>query len=265
MREHFYASGMAKQSDSDRAEVRRQAVKRFMTVHKIKSVNGWASEAEVSESGLRAFLKGESDSLNLLTLEKLAEAKGASLVDILDLPEGITRGPSPTHRTDRRKRTTDPNQLSLGLSVSIPEIAAHLGAGAVGGLQEIVATPDGQVTLTEDDTRGVWQFPADYLVTELKVDPRRSFLVEVKGDSMSPTTEPGDRVLINMVDRTPSPGGLFALWDGMAVVLKRLEHIPNTDPVQLKIISDNPRHGTYERTIDEVQIIGRAAWLGRRL
>lgn len=61
---------------------------------------------------------------------------------------------------------------------------------------------------------------------------------------MEPTLESGDRVLVSNADRLPSPPGLFTLWDGFGVVVKRIEHLLNSDPLTLSIASDNPKHRT---------------------
>lgn len=82
---------------------------------------------------------------------------------------------------------------------------------------------------------------------------------------MMPTLHSGDRVMVDNGDRIPSPGGVFAVWDGFGVVTKRLEVVPNSDPPTLRISSDNPLHREYERTADEVNIIGRVVWFARRL
>ncbi len=194
-------------------------------------------------------------------LERLAPVLRTSAADLL-LPPGVTRGPGPGHKTGRRAKPA-PGQMELALP--IPEIDLRAGAGFGGEVQLEAFSPDGRNIVSTEVIRGQWQLPPDYLAVELHVDPRAARIVEVVGDSMSPSLESGDRVLINIADRRPSPGGIFALWDGLAVVLKRIEHIPNTEPAKLKISSDNPRHETYERTIDEVSIIGRARWRAMRL
>ena len=56
-----------------------------------------------------------------------------------------------------------------------------------------------------------------------------------------------------------------AAMDGLGVVVKRLEHVMGTEPPRLRISSDNDRHQSYERTLDEVNIIGRVVWVARRL
>lgn len=89
--------------------------------------------------------------------------------------------------------------------------------------------------------------------------------IEVKGDSMSPTLESGDRIMINRNDKNPASGGVFAIHDGDVLVVKRVERIPATNPVRLKLISDNPNHGVYEVPAGETNILGRVVWYGRRL
>jgi Protein of unknown function (DUF2924) len=60
-------------------------------------------------------------------------------------------------------------------------------------------------------------------------------------------------------------GGIFVLHDGMGLVAKRLDHIPNTDPPRVRIISDNPLYSPYEGTAEEVNIIGRIRWFAREI
>jgi transcriptional regulator with XRE-family HTH domain len=88
-------------------------------------------------------------------------------------------------------------------------------------------------------------------------DPEGAVVFEVIGDSMAPTLLPGERVFVNIRDRAPSPPGIFVVWDGLALVLKRVEFIAHSDPPRVRIISDNARHEPYERLIDEAYIQGR--------
>jgi hypothetical protein len=37
-------------------------------------------------------------------------------------------------------------------------------------------------------------------------------------------------VLVDLGRRAPTPPGVFVLYDGMGLVAKRVEHIPNSDP-----------------------------------
>lgn len=147
----------------------------------------------------------------------------------------------------------------------LAEIDVRAGAGG-GGEAMITYQPDGNGNQIEQDAvRAGWEIPDGYLRSELRVDPAAARIIEVVGDSMEPTLRSGDRVLINLADRTPSPPGVFALWDGFGVVVKRIEFVPHSDPATIRIISDNSHHPAYERTADEVNVIGRLAWMARRL
>lgn len=82
---------------------------------------------------------------------------------------------------------------------------------------------------------------------------------------MTPTLNSGDVVLVDTSRRMPTPPGIFVLHDGMGLVAKRLEHIPNSDPPQVRIVSDNPHYPPYERLVDEMNIIGRIRWFAREM
>ncbi len=49
-----------------------------------------------------------------------------------------------------------------------------------------------------------------------------------------------------------NPPGIFVLDDGMGLVAKRLEHIPNSDPPAVRVISYNKLYPEYERTAEEI-------------
>ncbi len=86
---------------------------------------------------------------------------------------------------------------------------------------------------------------------------------------MTPTLNDGDIVLVDTGRRAPSPPGIFVLHDGegndSGLVAKRLEHIPNSDPPRVKIVSDNDRYAPYERLIEEMNIVGRIRWFAREM
>jgi hypothetical protein len=55
------------------------------------------------------------------------------------------------------------------------------------------------------------------------------------------------------------------LHDGIGLVAKWLEHIPNSDPPRVKIVSANDRYAPYERLVDEMNIVGRIRWFAREI
>lgn len=154
------------------------------------------------------------------------------------------------------------------LSVAVPEVDVRAGAG-LGGEAILENLTDGNGhTISSDATKGIWQFPPEYLA-EVSLRPKQVRIIEIFGDSM---TRPdggglhsGDRVMVDLGDRNPTPPGIFAIWDGFGVVVKRLERIMGSEPAAIRLISDNPAHEPYERTAGEVNIIGRIVWFARRL
>ena len=111
-----------------------------------------------------------------------------------------------------------------------------------------------------------WRIPADYL-KEIDVQNKNAYIIEALGDSMSPTISAGDKAIIDtsVKGQTPSPAGVFAIWDGLGVAIKRIELIPNSNPQMLKIIADNPKHSSYECRLGECHILGRVASIIKKL
>lgn len=222
--------------------------------------NRWAKLAEVSESGVRGFLSGSSPNISLSYLAKLAAVVNMGVADFVS---GATN-----KKTVSATSASNKNEPALDCVTQrglIVEIDVRGGMGGGGEALALNHTDHHGNTTHVDDARAVWDMPADYLRYELRVVPDQVKLIEVQGDSMEPTLRPGDRVMVNLADKRPSPPGVFAVWDGIGVVVKRLEPIPNSDPPTLRLISDNDRHGVYERCVDEVQIIGRVVWFARRM
>ena len=136
--------------------------------------------------------------------------------------------------------------------VEIPEYDVRLSAG-------------GGFIVDRETTRRHWPLPRFLVVDRLGLQPGRATVQEVIGDSMEPTLSSGDYVLIDLNDVRIGVPGIFAVWDGDALVCKRVERVPATDPSEVKIKSDNPLHGEYRVPEDRVRIIGRVRWVTRRM
>jgi len=77
------------------------------------------------------------------------------------------------------------------------------------------------------------------------------------GDSMEPTLQAGQRVLVDTGDRNPSPPGVFVVWAGLGLVIKRVQMLPQSEPPRVKISPDNLKYDPYERALAEAYIQGR--------
>lgn len=136
-------------------------------------------------------------------------------------------------------------------SVEIPEYEADFSAGG-GRLSH------------GDGIRRWWPLPRWIVVDTLHLSPDRAAIHEVVGDSMEPTLSSGDFVILDLSDIRVGNPGVFACWDGDGLVIKRIERVIGADPPVLRIISDNPRHSTYEVPADDVRVFGRVRWRAQR-
>ncbi len=137
--------------------------------------------------------------------------------------------------------------------IEVPEYDLRLSAG-----------PGSIIDHHEAPLRRTWTMPRWLIVDHLGLNPDDVALQEVVGDSMSPTLNTGDYVLIDRRDRRIGLPGIFAVWDGDALVCKRLERIPGSQPTLVRIKSDNPLHGEYAVPADQVDVKGRLRWVMRR-
>jgi phage repressor protein C with HTH and peptisase S24 domain len=138
--------------------------------------------------------------------------------------------------------------------VAIPQVGPRpsMGGGAVAADDhEKVARP--------------FHFQRAWIKNTLNAAPSQLRIMQVQGDSMEPTLRDGDMVLVDMGRRSPNPPGIFVLDDGIGLVAKRLDHIANSDPPAVRVISDNRHYPEYERTAEEIHIVGRIRWFAREL
>jgi phage repressor protein C with HTH and peptisase S24 domain len=137
----------------------------------------------------------------------------------------------------------------------------------------LVAIPSVSVTasmgggsVVEDELEGRrYHFQRSWIRHKLRSQPTDLRIMHVEGDSMMPTLHHDDVVLVDLSRGVPTQPSIFVLYDGMGLVAKRLEHIPNSDPPRVRIISDNAFYAPYDCTAEEVSIIGRIRWYAREI
>jgi phage repressor protein C with HTH and peptisase S24 domain len=184
------------------------------------------------------------------TPRRLPEEVRHALAAYLGVAESTLRDPEEGEAEAVPMPAFDLSRFELPGVAAIPEVNVRAAAGA-GALVEA----------EEDGAR--WHFPLAWLRHELKARPADLRIVTIDGDSMEPVLMSGDKVLIDLSRTVPSPPGIFVLHDGMGLLAKQLERLPNTE--RLSIRSANPRYDSYERPAEEVTIIGRVVWFARRL
>ncbi|MEM6833960.1 MAG: S24 family peptidase [Pseudomonadota bacterium] len=221
------------------AEDLREHIQWFMDRRDL-NVNSWSNAAGTSEGALRNFMSGKSDSLRTDTLYKLAKAENITAADLL----AGYKNETPHLHTPVQNL---PDQL---VEISYLPVVAGLGFGGDG--------------TDFEKTQEVAYITAD-VVADLRRDPKQLLALEVRGQSMSPVLESGDRVIVDMSDKNVGNEGIFTAFDGEAVVTKWVERVPNSDPAKLRFKSYNDMSTDYNMLAEQCNIIGRVVWYARKL
>jgi phage repressor protein C with HTH and peptisase S24 domain len=95
--------------------------------------------------------------------------------------------------------------------------------------------------------------------------PSNLSIVRVEGDSMAPTLNAGDDILVDLGDSTERlRDGIYVLRIDDALVVKRIALNPIGRRVTVQ--SDNPAYPDWpDCTLAEINCIGRVIWSGRRI
>ncbi|PJC85691.1 peptidase [Vibrio sp. HA2012] len=146
----------------------------------------------------------------------------------------------------------DVKSVSEG-TINIPEFNVQAAAGA------------GCLTNTEFQT-GVFTVSIE-LVKSLGLIPSYTAIVFCSGESMVPTMNDGDRIIVDTRELTePVKDGVYVIRIDEMVYVKRLKW--NILEQSYSIISDNPDYDSFEVKGDDLKrlkIIGRAAMVMRSL
>jgi transcriptional regulator with XRE-family HTH domain len=216
-------------------------------------------------------------------LKQLRQRSGLSIREVAQAL-GMEHGSSYQHYEDRFKKPLLPLDLIRKLvpifepaGIDSAELYALAGVNATGERPLLAPEPRGDgngrmLRIEELDVRASaggglmgenervlaeWQVPSGIVRGYSTAPANELRIITVMGDSMEPTLQPGQRVLVDTGDRMPSPPGVFVVWDGLGLVVKRIQVLPHSEPPRVRITSDNAKYDAYERTLDEAYIQGR--------
>ena len=195
------------------------------------------------------------------TPKVLPEHLRKALAKLLGVDEGVLR-----HRTiPPRKPRSKPSPDATGTGQASPRRAAPEGFVGIAEIDVRASAGPGAIHEGLEETKTTWLFPEPMVRHEFRAPASALRMLTLVGDSGEPLVSSGDRIIVDTGQRVPAPPGLFVVWDGMGLVFKRVEHIPDSDPPKVIIKSVNPEYQDYERLAEEVNVIGRVVWAGRRL
>lgn len=190
--------------------------------------------------------------------ERYGRATGHNWLWIMHKEGSPTRQRGLTISSDtsaRREGASRPSVVSL---VSIREIDVYAGAGGGGEMPAAYdQLPDGSWVPTDAVAAEV-MFPESWLVS-MGLDPNRTDLVRVKGDSMSPEIEDGDWVFVDRRVHHLQADDIYLIFDGFGIVVKSLAIVraAGRENPRVRILSANSKYPPEEVPAADVVIIGR--------
>jgi phage repressor protein C with HTH and peptisase S24 domain len=119
--------------------------------------------------------------------------------------------------------------------------------------------------VTEELGKPYFAFDERWLKALTPSAPSNLSIVRVEGDSMAPTLNAGDDILVDLGDSSDRlRDGIYVLRIDDALVVKRLALNPVGRRVTVQ--SDNPAYTDWpDCTLKDVNPIGRVIWSGRRI
>lgn len=199
-------------------------------------------------------------------LRDLAAERGVSLAELSRLigrnaayvQQFVRRG------SPRRLEEGDRSTLARYFGVSESEL---------GGRLELSARPSARVRRLDlaaaagggglgEELPGNGVLAADPAVlAALGVEARQLAIVPVHGDSMVPTLQPGDLLLVDEAQREELAEAIHVLRLDGALLVKRLR----PEGRRLIVTSDNPAYPPLSIALSDVSILGRVVGISRRL
>jgi phage repressor protein C with HTH and peptisase S24 domain len=206
-------------------------------------------------------------------LERLCVERGE---DFAGLSRMLGRNPAYIQQFVRRgvpKRLKEEERRKLARYFSVSE--AELGGPPeegqlVQGLVPVVRSPvrasagPGAI-VSEESGKPYFAFDERWLKALTASPAARLSIVRVEGDSMAPTLNAGDDILVDLADAGERiRDGIYVLRIDDALVVKRIALNPMRRRVTVQ--SDNPAYPDWpDCDIESINCIGRVIWAGRKL
>lgn len=200
------------------------------------SVADLARRIGVSDNAIYKWLsgRGQPSVVNLVALAK------ASKVSIEWLATGHE---DPAAQRGSRRPTNDNDEFAY-----VARYDARVGAGAI--------------PLRSEQIVDYLAFKTEWVRARLNTDPRNLLLIEALGDSMNPTLDDSDLLLVDFAEPHFRHDGVYVLRRENDLEVRRLQRRPDGT---LNVICDNTAYPPSVVATDSIHIIGRVIWAAGRL
>lgn len=182
----------------------------------------WARRAGIGEGTLRGFLAGRTNNIRADILQKLARVENVAVGEML--------GEQPPGRETSR---------------TIKALAYYKSG-------------DGRIVVEADSggTPMAWRMAWVDKYLDGRADNGR--IIEVTGDRITSEMEGADYACIHLKRTDPARDpGVYLVWDGTNLHLRRLQVLPNKT---IRMLSDNSRYPAIDIDAKQAQIVGRCVW-----
>ena len=177
-----------------------------------------------------------------MTQQEVAKLLGLSRAAIAQWESDTTSPSIHTAAEVSKLLEVSPQWLAFGISTA-PKIEYRKPEGCL----EIKEVMFGEKPTDMQEGR-TWNVPEDYVRAELNANTHSQlFIWRVESPNMAPLYEYGDKVIVDLAAKRPTPSGTFLIWDGIGPRLAR--------------VSSTAGNETYEVAADKLQIIGRVRGL----
>ncbi|MCR3911090.1 MULTISPECIES: LexA family transcriptional regulator [Aeromonas] len=127
---------------------------------------------------------------------------------------------------------------------------------------QVFASAGHGANITDEPLAEPMAFRTDWLRRE-GFDPAKMAVIRAKGDSMEPTINDGDVILVRLKNGEAPRDGLYVLRLDGGLFVKRLQF----DLGGVRIISDNPLYKSRDLSkaeLAELDLVGRVVWAGKK-
>jgi phage repressor protein C with HTH and peptisase S24 domain len=208
-----------------------------------------------------------------LVLERLCAERGE---DFASLSRMLGRNAAYIQQFVRRgvpRRLKEEERRKLARYFAVPETllgGPPAESPSVNGLVSIIRHPvsvsagPGAI-VGEELGKPYFAFDERWLKALTATAPSNLSIVRVEGDSMSPTLNAGDEILVDLDDCADRlRDGIYVLRVEDSLVVKRIALHPMGRRVTVQ--SDNPAYPDWpDRALEEIHCIGRVIWAGRKV
>lgn len=132
--------------------------------------------------------------------------------------------------------------------VPVYDVSASAGHGAIVDVEEHVSN---------------LAFSSQYLREMTSAKGGQLAAIRVKGDSMIPTIQDDDMVVIDLTKRNLDFDGLFVIRVGEALQIKRIGRGARRSSVM--VIADNSLYPPVDTERSEIDVVGKVIWYGRKV